>query len=292
MLIRQKQVIYFILMFLLVLVFSVSPAFGQKKIPVSFCISPAEKALADSINKIRVQNGMKALQLSISLSLVAKTHVQDLLLHHPDTSICNLSSWSDKGSWTACCYNPYVVNHEAMWKKPKELTNYRYRGYEMVAYMQEKMQVDSLLRYWKETEETKNMILTKGVYAKKIWICMGVGINRNYASVWFGQRRDDAGSAKVCKNEVALKHNAKQKINNTAQAKHIFYLIIGNYPDLKNAREALLGFRKKGFRHAGILRKSGLIRIYLSQYQGYSKALKAKHRLPDRYKNAWILEDK
>ncbi len=102
---------------------------AQKKIPSSFCLHPAEKRLADSINNIRLSQGKKALQLSVSLSFVARAHVADLLNNHPDTSICNLSSWSDKGPWKACCYNPYVVNHNGMWEKPKELTNYPYRGY-------------------------------------------------------------------------------------------------------------------------------------------------------------------
>ncbi len=292
MMMRQKQSSYFIGILLFAFVLSAPYVYGQRKIPASICVSPAEKALADSVNKIRTGNGLKALQLSISLSFVAKTHVRDLMLHHPDTSLCNLSSWSDKGNWTACCYNPYVVNHEAMWKKPQELTNYRYRGYEMVAYMQDEMQVDSLLKYWKETEETLDMILTKGAYANKSWVCMGVGMNRNYASIWFGQRRDEAGTANVCKNENALNRSAKQKTNKTSQAKHIYYLIIGNYPNMKDAKEALLRFRKNGFKNAGILKKNGLIRIYLSQYQGFSYALKAKKKLPYTYRKAWILEDK
>lgn len=106
---------------------------SQNTIPDGFCISPVEKQLFDKINTLLNEYGEKSLSLSASLSLVAKTHVDDLMKNRPDTSICNLSSWSDKGNWTSCCHNPYVPQQDCMWDKPKEITPYPYRGYELAS---------------------------------------------------------------------------------------------------------------------------------------------------------------
>jgi len=282
--------IKYFLIFVILLVSTIfSPLlFGQKKIPAGFCISPVERAFADSINRIRVKQGKRPLQLSISLSFVAKTHVRDLILNHPDTSFCNLLSWSNKGSWTACCYNSYVVGHEGMWEKPKELTSYPYRAYEMAAFTQDRLVPDSILQLWETSREALNMILTEGAYVKKSWLCMGVGLNGHYASVWFGQRKDLAGEPTVCRNTKKRPVSKKQAKKNIKKSRS-YYLIIGNYMTMKDATEALRRFRKNGFTKAGILKSGKKIRIYLHRYNGFKAAVKGKQKLPFSYREAWIL---
>ncbi len=282
----------FLILFLFIQFFDFSMAYGQHTIPSSFCISPAEKALAVSINNIRIKNGKKPIPLSVSLSYVAKTHVHDLSVNHPDTSICNLSSWSNKGKWTACCYNSYVVNHDGMWKKPQELTSYRYRGYEMAAYMQDGLVPDTLIAIWKSTRESLDMILTEGNWKKKNWECMGIGLNKQYAAVWFGQRPDSKGKPKVCWEKTNNKPEyqvVNHSTNNTPKIP-VYYLIIGKYENMKDANEALRRFRKTGFKKAGIIQRDHKIRIYANHYKGFKAALKAKQKLPHTYKDAWILK--
>ncbi len=258
--------------------------FAQKKIPSSFCIHPAEKQLADSINSIRISHGKKALPLSISLSYVARTHVGDLLINHPDTSICNLSSWSDKGKgrWKAVCYNPYVVNHNGMWKKPQELTDYRYRGYEMVAYSQDSLVVDSVLSLWKDSPEAMAMMLTNGVWKKKSWATMGVGLNGHYASVWFGQRPDRAGKPAMCRS--TKKDKKKQ------YAGHDYYLVYGSYPGISSATKVMNRLRAKGFKSAGILSTHKHNRVYLYRSSDFQQVKKERQKWLKKYPKMWILQ--
>ncbi len=256
--------------------------YAQKKIPSSFCMHPIEKQLADSINRIRVSHGKKALPLSVSLSYVARAHVTDLLKNHPDTSICNLSSWSDKGPWKGCCYNKYVVNHDCMWKKPKELTRYPYRGYEMVAYSQDELHIDSILNMWEVSPEAMAMILTTGVWQKKSWACMGVAVNSHYVSVWYGQRPDKAGKPRMCRS--ASQHSKKEA------TKHGYYLIYGSYPGISSATRALKQIKAKGFKQAGILKSHRYIRVYIYRSADFDQIKKKRQQWSKKYPKLWILQ--
>lgn len=140
---------------------------SQNLIPEEFCLSNNEFNLFEKVNLLRLDYEKRQLQLSSSLSYVAKAHVEDLQNNKPDTSICNLSSWSDKGDWTACCYNKYIHNPDCMWDKPKELTPYPYRGYELVTYFEEGTHVDSIIDLWSDSKEVLDMILTRGNYKKR-----------------------------------------------------------------------------------------------------------------------------
>ena len=257
--------------------------FAQKKVPSSYCLHPIEKQLADNINRIRKSHGKKVLPLSVSLSFVARTHVTDLLNNHPDTSICNLSSWSGKGPWKACCYNAYVVNHNCMWKKPKELTTYPYRGYEMAAYTQDKLNIDSVLSLWEDSPEAMDMLLTNGLWEKKSWECMGVGVNDHYVSVWFGQRPDRAGKPKICRSGTKSKEKSS--------AKHAFYLIYGSYPGMSSATRALNQIKAKGFKNAGILRNHTHIRVYLYRTTDFEKIKNERQKWKKKYPKLWILQN-
>jgi hypothetical protein len=259
-------------------------SYGQKKVPSSFCLHPVEKQLADSINRIRVSHGKKVLPLSVSLAYVARVHVTDLLKNHPDTSICNLSSWSNKGAWKPCCYNRYVVNHDCMWKKPKELTTYPYRGYEMAAYSQDRLNIDSILSMWEVSPEALDMILTRGIWEKKTWACFGVAVNEHYVSVWFGQRPDRAGKPKMCRRAGSSEAKAKA-------TSHGYYLVYGSYPDVTSASRALKQLKSKGFRQAGILKSHRYVRVYLFHATDFQQMKKKRQQWLKKYPGLWILQN-
>jgi len=262
--------------------------FAQHRIPSGFCINKKELKLAEAINKIRKKHGKKPVRLSVSLTYVAETHVKDLQINHPDTSICNLSSWSDKGRWTPVCYNPYVVDRKAMWDKPRELTRYPYNGYELAAYMQGGIILDSLSELWDTLAESLDMITTEGIWSKKHWEAMGVGISGNYASVWFGQRVDREGAPHVCskKQEAVEEHTLSKK----QTGKKLYYLISASFPDMKDAREAVRRLKKNGFKKAGILVSEKRVRVYLAHYENFNMAEKARKKLPYIYRKVWILK--
>ena len=263
-------------------------AYAQKKIPADFCISPGEKTLFDAINTLLTDYDKKPLKLSASLSYVARLHVDDLLKNRPDTSICNLSSWSDKGHWTPCCYNKYVPDPECMWKKPKELTTYPYRGYEMVGYFEDEFTPDSVIQLWASQKEVLDMLLTHGNYSKKTWVVMGIGMNSHYVSVWFGQRPDKVKKPAVCDtSSVKLPPEKKAEKKSTDS----YYLIIASFTNDKDAREAVKRFKKNGFENVGILKSSGNFRVYLDRFSNIKEAMYAKEKLPYSYRDAWIFKE-
>ncbi len=253
----------------------------------NYCISNDEIQLFEQINQLRADYDKSSLQLSASLSFVAKTHVEDLLKNHPDTSICGLSSWSDKGTWKACCYNNYVLDEDCMWDKPKQLTSYSYRGYELVTYFEDDFTIDSIINIWSGTREVLDMILTQGNYTSKKWACMGVGINGDYVSIWFGQRNDPQKKPNICDTLILKIEN--QKATNPTESS--FYLIFGSFEDINDAKEALRRVKKNNFPSADILIKDGLNRIYLGKYDNLKAAMHAKQDLPYTYKEAWIFKD-
>ncbi len=266
-------------------------AFSQKSLPESFCISKDEKVLFDAVNDLRVAYGESLLQHSASLSHVGKLHVDDLLEMHPDTSVCNLSSWSDKGDWTACCYNSYIPNPECMWSKPKELTPYTYRGYEMVMYFEDKISVDSIIKLWSDSKEMLDMLLTRANFQEKKWICMGMGINEHYVSIWFGQRRDRLPSPSQCTAADTSTIIPVITKNENISERPVYYLIFGSFDNIKDAREALKRIKKGGYEEAGILAKNGRFRLYLLHFDTLKEAMFAKQGLPYTYNEAWILKD-
>ncbi len=261
---------------------------AQKRIPKDFCISNDEKNLFEMVNLLRADYGKKKVQLSTSLSYVADLHVYDLQTNNPDTSICNLSSWSDKGAWTPCCYTKYLHNPDCMWDKPKELTPYPYRGYELVTFIDDDFNTDSIINLWSDSKDVLDMILTRGNYSKKKWICGGVGISENYVSLWFGQRRDALKEPVICIDE--LNDNDSVPIIVHANQPTAYYLIFGSHNNMHEAREA----RKKvkpNFKNSDILIKNDKYRVYLNKFGSLKEAMFAKQQLPFEYREAWILKD-
>lgn len=255
---------------------------GQNgSIPDEFCISVTENQLFNRINQFRIENGKTSIENSISLSYVAKLHVDDLFKNKPDTSICNLSSWSDKGDWSACCYNSYVPNPDCMWDKPKEITSFKYRGYELALYFEEDFNVDTVMQLIQSSKEARDMILTNGNYKQKKWICGGFGINDNYVSIWFAQRPDKDGSPTICKGEEI-------QIESLEQEQASFYLIVASFESVKDAREALRRLKQNGYKDSGILRSENNIRLYINKFDGLKEAMFFKQNLPYTYNDSWI----
>lgn len=265
-----------------------SPIWCQHTLPADFCIESNELQLFTKINELRAAYGKEKLQLSAALSFVAKTHVADLRDNHPDTSVCNLSSWSNKGNWTACCYNAYVPKPDCMWDKPKELTPYGYRGYEFITYFEDAINVDSVINLFSDTREVLNMILDQNEYEKKKWACCGIGINKHYISIWFGQRRDALSPPPLCSNTEELVVSIQPTASTTSSA---FYLIFGSFSNLQEGKEALKKLKKSDFEDAGLITKNGKTRLYLNKFNSLKEAMYAKQQLPSAYSDAWILKE-
>ena len=152
-------------------------------------LTAMELELYEAINEYRVEEGLPEVPLSYSLTVVARTHVQDLIDHGSTVlaGACNLHSWSDQGPWTPCCYDSHA-KASCMHNKPNELTNYTSAGFEIS--VSGASSATTALNAWKGSSGHRNVILNEGTWASYPWQAMGVGIEGGYSHVWFGTATD------------------------------------------------------------------------------------------------------
>jgi hypothetical protein len=174
-----------------------------------------------------------------------------------------------------------------MWDKPKELTSYPYRGYELAAYFAEEFNTDSVIKLWENSKQVLDMLLTNGNFEKKKWVCMGVGMNDHYVSVWFGQRADKAKKAVLCdtssyKQVIPVASNPEEPVS--------YFLVVGSVSNEKDAREFVHRLKKSGYQYAGIHHDNQNYRIYIDKFTDLKEAMFAKKKLPYTYRDAWVFK--
>jgi len=163
----------------------------------SACISRDERALIDAIRTYRAAQNVSEVPLSAALTDVAQAHARDLAEHAPhESSGCNLHSWSDEGSWNACCYTEGHANASCMWDKPSELTDYAGTGYE-IAY-QGPIDAERILETWQRSAGHNAVLANQGQWSNFAWRAMGVGAYDGYAVVWFGTENDTSSAPSSC----------------------------------------------------------------------------------------------
>jgi uncharacterized protein YkwD len=150
-------------------------------------------AVVAAINAARADNNLPAIPLSPSMCHVAHTHSQDLADNYESFgSNCNLHSWSDQGSWGACCYTPDHAEAQCMWDKPDELTNYTGNGYE-ISFVTSAMgggTAQDAVDAWLNSSGHSAVILNEGIWADNTWQAIGGGMVDGYWNVWFGEDVD------------------------------------------------------------------------------------------------------
>jgi uncharacterized protein YkwD len=192
--------------YLLFVLFSAN-ASAQKEtrnnpLPVT-CLSQVETELFRLINEYRSQKGLPGINLSASLSYVAKTHAKDQTENFSEGSRCNMHSWSGKGEWSSCCYTADHKKAKCMWDKPRELTGYQGDGFEIsfystYLYPSPAAFANDILDGWKKSPGHNDMIINKGIWKNVRWKSVGIGIYGEYANVWFGREEDSAGEPGPC----------------------------------------------------------------------------------------------
>ena len=133
--------------------------FAQKELPADFCISVEESELFNLINDYRKAMKLPAIPMSKSLSFTANKHIQDLIQNKPDTSTCNLHSWSNKGSWTPCCYQKEKDDKLCMKSKPTEITMYPGTAYEIIYWESKEATPDMAFNQWREISASQSVII-------------------------------------------------------------------------------------------------------------------------------------
>ncbi|MFO8130390.1 MAG: SPOR domain-containing protein [Bacteroidales bacterium] len=268
---------------------------GQQNIPDTFCIDTQEHKLYDLINNFRSRHDAPTLQLSRSLSYVAKTHTHDLHENSPDTGICNLNSWSDKGSWTPCCHSEVAPKSECIWLKPRELTDYWNKGHELAYWAPVKATADSVFAFWEEMQATREFLMNQGKWEKYTWKAIGIGMYEGYASIWVGEIRDGRKPPPICKKDGEIterdpvageKPSLPRLIENRTNR---YYIIYGSYSSMKDAKAQVVEYREKGFPRASIVVSGNKIRVSLDDYETLEGAKKGKEDMLPGYKETWIL---
>lgn len=91
-----------------------------------------------------------------------------------------------------------------MWDKPRELTNYQADGFEIsfystYPYSSPEAFARDILNGWKKSPGHNDVIMNKRIWKNMKWQAIGIGINGDYADVWFGAAEDSAGEPGICK---------------------------------------------------------------------------------------------
>ncbi len=176
-------------------------------------LSAKEAELSRLVNSYREANGLPPVANSRSLNKVARMHAIDLVENRPADEkkdgrglACSLHSWSSTGSWTPVCYTKDHAYAQAMWDKPREITNFVYTGdgYEN-AYATSEAEVTpaKVLKAWRASPSHNALILESGVWNSSNLLAFGIGIYKNVAVIWFGSMTDPLGPMQPL--EIALK---------------------------------------------------------------------------------------
>lgn len=164
--------------------------------PTPSAIDARGLELANAINAYRQQNGLQPIPISKSLAKVADTHVKDLATAAPMGAQCNDHSWTNRGSWTSCCYTPDHAQAKCMWYKPSEITSFKGTGFEIaIGQPGEKkaglvLDAKQAIAFWSASPVHNDVILNKGQWASMTWKALGAGIVDTHASAWFSDQAD------------------------------------------------------------------------------------------------------
>lgn len=171
------------------------------------CLSNKERELFRLVNEYRESSGLAPIVNSRSLNKVARIHAIDLCTNSPAEGsdsrglACSLHSWSDRGSWKPVCYTRDHAFAEAMWDKPREITNFTYLGdgYEN-AYSTSEREVNParVLEAWKASPSHNAILLESGDWKGSNLLAFGVGIHKNFAVMWVGSQVDPLGPMQAC----------------------------------------------------------------------------------------------
>lgn len=174
---------------------------AQAPAKVEAKLSAEELKLYNLVMTYRKANQLPEIALSVSLTYVAQEHCKDLYTNKPDLkNNCNTHSWSDKGTWSSCCYTPDHKQSNCMWSKPREMTAYKADGFEIACGSSEAiyntfvMTPEYALDSWKGSVYHNNVVLNKDIWKAVKWNAIGIGIYKGFAVIWFGQETDAAGA--------------------------------------------------------------------------------------------------
>ncbi|GAB1405551.1 hypothetical protein MASR1M74_27320 [Lentimicrobium sp.] len=260
----------------------------------SMCATAEEYKLFQLINEHRKQNNKPALPLSRSLSYVARVHAMDLTRYRPDFGDCNLHSWSDKGNWTACCYATDENRIKCMTEKPRQLTRYKFKAWEMAYEAGEAARAVDALDLWISIGITNDYLLNTGKWSKP-WKAMGIAVYGEYVLVWFGEEMDAEPDYFACNrpdlNLAKLNESGKPELQAPVRdAEKLYHIITGSLNSLEKANREVMRLRNLGYNQARLLISGAHFRISLMTFATETEAQRAMTSLQNNFPGAWVLK--
>ncbi|HAH56811.1 MAG TPA: hypothetical protein DCL86_01550 [Bacteroidales bacterium] len=286
-------------MFLVMALLTHSAVNGQQwEMPVmdSLCASAEEYKLFRLINDHRRIHNVAELPLSRSLSYVARVHAMDLTRYRPDFGDCNLHSWSENGQWTACCYATDIDRIKCMTEKPRQLTNYKFKAWEMAYEAGEPARAIDALDLWVSIGITNDYLLNTGKWTKP-WKAMGIAIYGEYALVWFGEAPDPEPSYYGCDvpglNLAKLDATGQPETTTPPAAGaelKMYHVITGSLNSLEKANREVIRLRTMGYNDARFLISGSHFRISLKTFKTEAEAQNEINAIQTQFPGAWVLK--
>jgi len=276
------------------------------EVPENFCLSSDEWKLFLMINEYRKQYDLPPIPLSRSLCYVANTHAKDLFFHHPDIESCNFHSWSDKGPWKPFCYPADEDKKNSVWDKPKELSDYPGKGFEIVYWENSDVVIDSVINFWRSFDYFNSFLMNTGKWKDREWKAIGIGICQNYAVAWFGEERDTTRTPSVCGQKppdkqpdtvpiktqtpvVSILPEVSTKSQPSVQsATDHYYIIVKSLLPILEAEKVVEQLKSNQYNQARIIQNGGKIRVSLFDTSDRDEALRLLKEAKKLYKDAWL----
>ena len=262
------------------------------------------------INQYRAEFNLPPIPLSRSLSYVAHTHVKDLIQNKPDQPPCNFHSWSNRGNWKPFCYPGDEKKGNSVWDKPKELTGYKGKAFEIIYWENNPVTIDSIIPFWSSIDYFNSFLLNTGKWQDKKWMAIGIGIYENYAAAWFGEVADVEEKEIVVEKPVEPAVVEKETIAPTPKPEvpaptppasevakdempgktGMYYIIVSSQQPRAKSNQLAEQLKKKGYPDAKVLAKDNKVRVSVMELSDKAKADSALRVLKPLFKGAWILK--
>jgi hypothetical protein len=240
------------------------------------------------------------------LSYVASLHAKDLFVNHPDQGACNVHSWSAKGSWSPFCYPKDETKKNSVWDKPRELTRYPSRAYEIVYWENNPLIADTIMMVWETESYYNGFLLNSGKWAEKKWNAIGIAIFENYACAWFGEVNDPEGDVLVCGTKTEKKSKdttgtvIKPNVDKNIQPAKAslpkdsipgtYYIIVKTNLSLKAANTLVNSLKTDQYPDAKVLVKDDKIRVSVFESADKATAMTKLKEVKKTYKDAWLFK--
>jgi hypothetical protein len=184
-----------------------------------------------------------------------------------------------------------------VWDKPRELTKYPSKAYEIVYWENTPLEKDTIIMVWKTEEYFNNFLLNSGKWQGKQWQAIGLAVYENYACAWFGEDPDPEQGITDSRPAVQTKQIADPLpagVEVTAAIQDsvapVYYIIVKTNLTQEASGKFVDGLKQSGYPDAKVLGKDAKLRISAFESSDRVKATAKLKEIKKVYKDAWLLK--